>query len=243
MNKRRTIHGIDPYAPGGIDALLAHHRLTFGDAVMSADAGDSGPAGEPAGTDTGAGTTDAGAAATDAPKADDSKPDAQAWDGKIESLPADVQRVIKDLRAEAAGNRTGKTAAEQQLAAIQKALNPDAKGNEKPDAEALTKALADRESDARQAKTELAVYRLAGKTADADALLDSRNFLAKIADIDPSDSKAITKAIEDAVAENPKLKTTQAAGKSGADFSGGSGESTKKAGNLTEALSQHYSRN
>lgn len=36
---RKTIHGIDPYTPGGIEALLAHHRLTFGDAVMEAGAG------------------------------------------------------------------------------------------------------------------------------------------------------------------------------------------------------------
>jgi hypothetical protein len=30
MPRQRTIHGIDPTAPGGIEALLAHHRLTSG---------------------------------------------------------------------------------------------------------------------------------------------------------------------------------------------------------------------
>lgn len=35
----RTIHGIDLTAPGGIEALMAFHRLTFGDAVMEGDEG------------------------------------------------------------------------------------------------------------------------------------------------------------------------------------------------------------
>lgn len=30
----KTIHGIDLFAEGGIEALLDHHRKTFGDAVM-----------------------------------------------------------------------------------------------------------------------------------------------------------------------------------------------------------------
>lgn len=36
--KKRTIHGIDITAPGGIAALMDFHRLTFGDAVMEVDA-------------------------------------------------------------------------------------------------------------------------------------------------------------------------------------------------------------
>lgn len=31
---KRTVHGIDITAPGGVAALMAFHRLTFGDAVM-----------------------------------------------------------------------------------------------------------------------------------------------------------------------------------------------------------------
>lgn len=34
---KRTIHGIDLTAPGGIEKLFAVHRATFGDAVMEAD--------------------------------------------------------------------------------------------------------------------------------------------------------------------------------------------------------------
>ena len=34
---KRTIHGIDPYAPGGLSDLFAYHRGVFGDAVMEVD--------------------------------------------------------------------------------------------------------------------------------------------------------------------------------------------------------------
>ncbi|WP_372699411.1 hypothetical protein [Arthrobacter sp. JSM 101049] len=59
MSKNKTsrlIHGyIDPYAPGGFEALLAHHRATFGDAVMQ-DPASSG-SGPGSGGDGGAGNT------------------------------------------------------------------------------------------------------------------------------------------------------------------------------------------
>ncbi|KRE79953.1 hypothetical protein [Arthrobacter sp. Soil763] len=214
---RKTIHGIDPYAPGGIEALLAHHRLTFGDAVMEAGAGDGGDGGQQgelqaAGTDGQQGEQKPGGGQQEA------KP--SEWDGKVESLPAGAQKIINDLRKAEGDERVAK----KTLDAIQKALNPDAEGD-KPDADALARAVTEREAEAKQAKTELAVYKLSGKAgADADALLDSRGFLAKIADLDPTDTAKITKAIEDAVKDNPKLKQARAAGVSGADFSGGTGE-------------------
>ncbi|WP_345600317.1 hypothetical protein, partial [Thermocatellispora tengchongensis] len=199
MNKPRLIHGIDLYAPGGLEALFAYRRAQFGDAVMqlgAGDAGDSG-AGDQQGAEGGTGGDQAAAGA--GAQQDGEKPagDQQAeWDGKVESLPAAAQKIIADLREEAGDERVaGKT-----LSAIQKALNPDAKGDEKPDADQLAKALAERDTETRQAKTELAVYRLAGKhSADADALLDSRAFLAKIADLDPSKTADIEKAIKEAV--------------------------------------------
>lgn len=53
-------HGIDITAPGGIDQLIAFHRLSFGDAQMNANggeggssSGDSGGAGESGGSDDG----------------------------------------------------------------------------------------------------------------------------------------------------------------------------------------------
>ena len=154
------------------------------------------------------------------PPAATEPPKASEWDGKVESLPADAQKMIRDLRGKDADERV----AAKTLAAIQKALNPDA-AEEKADPVKLAAQLAERDADAKQAKTELAVFRLASKQgADADALLDSRAFLAKIAELDPSKSADIEKAIKDAVTDNPKLKLVQAASASGSDFSGGSGE-------------------
>lgn len=174
-------------------------------------------------TTTAATGTQQATQATEATQAATTAAEATAaeWDGKVETLPSAAQKLINDLRKEAGDERVAK----KTLDAIQKALNPDAKGDEKPTAEQLTKALTEREADAKQAKTELAVYKLAGKhSADADALLDSRAFLAKIADLDPTKTADIEKAIKEAVTNNPKLKTVLAAGASGADFSGGSGE-------------------
>lgn len=54
-------HGIDLSAPGGIDALLAFHRQTFGDAVMEADPADAAAAAAKAAADA------AAAAATSEP--------------------------------------------------------------------------------------------------------------------------------------------------------------------------------
>ncbi|MFC7860700.1 hypothetical protein ACFQ9D_12020 [Arthrobacter koreensis] len=232
---RKTIHGIDLTAPGGLEALFAYRRAQFGAAMMMADGGDGGEGG-----DAGAGGGNALADGGDKGGEKGGDTGAQEWDGKVESLPADAQRIIADLRKEAGDERV----AAKTLAAIQKALNPDAKGDEKPDAAALTKALTEREADAKQAKTELAVYRLAGKNgADPDALLDSRGFLAKLADLDPSDTAKITKAITDAVKDNPKLKAVLAAGASGADLTGGSGEKRNRSNvTLDSALTSHYGK-
>lgn len=238
MPNMKLIHGIDPYAPGGIEALMAHHRLTFGNAVMQEGAGGGeGPAGGEAPAGTPAATPDP--PATQAPKAETPPAGSPAPAAeKVEDLPAWAQKQISDLRGKDGDERV----AAKTLAAIQKALNPDAKGDEKPNAEQLAKDLAARDTAAKQAQTELAVYKLAGKQgADADALLDSRSFLAKIADLDHTDTKAVTKAITDAITDNPKLKAARAAGQSGADFSGGSGEQrTKKSVSLAEAAATHY---
>ncbi|WP_404285424.1 hypothetical protein [Glutamicibacter arilaitensis] len=243
MPNIKLIHGIDLTAPGGLDALFAYRRAQFGDAQMNANAGGDGdpagtpagtPAGEPAGTPAPPATPATPPPGLPAPKGDEAKP----WDGKIESLDPAVQKVISDLRKESGDERVAK----KTLDAITKALNPDATDGEKPTAEQLTAQLTEQATDAKQARTELAVYKLAGKAgADADALLDSRAFLAKLAALDHNDTKAVTKAITDAITENPKLKAVLAAGKSGADFSGGSGEQrTKKSVSLAEAAANHY---
>jgi hypothetical protein len=99
------------------------------------------------------------------------------------------------------------------------------------------------ESEARSTAVQLAVYRAAATAgADPDALLDSRTFLTSLAEIDPKDTAAITKAIEAAVKTNPKLSATPAAGASGAPMPGGPGGTRERPTSLGAAVSGHYGR-
>lgn len=83
--------------------------------------------------------------------------------------------------------------------------------DEKADPAKLTEQLTATAADARQAKVELAVFRAAqAASADAAALLDSRSFLAKLADIDPSDGAAVSAAVTEAVAANPAFAVAAA---------------------------------
>lgn len=239
MNKK-TIHGIDLTAPGGLEALFAYRRAQFGDAVMEAGAGEGGE-----GSEAGAGQqqAEAGAAAagTEA-KGTESQEGAKPaeWDGKVESLPAGVQKIINDLRKDDGDERIAK----KTLDAIQKALNPDAKDGEKPDAEALTKALTAKDDTIRTLQIERALDKAAAKAGADTDLLDA--VLARkgsLKELDPS-AKDFTSKLDALVkAEldgNPKLRLARAAGQSGSDFSGGSGEGAKKPTTLAGAMSKHY---
>lgn len=240
-------HGIDLTRPGGVEALLEFHRSIFGDARMEGgdDGGDGGGDGSGAGGDGSGsgGTGDTGNGSS----GDGGGQKPAEWDGKIESLPAGVQKIITDLRKEAGDERV----ATKTLTALQKLLNPDA-GDGKPDPEKLTADLtAERTAHQTLQADHAGLQRehqvlLAALDAGADhqALLDSRSFLAKVKDLDPATSDfaakvtaAVTKALED----NPKLKATQAAAASGTDHSGGSGEDTSKTPmSLDQAVRTHY---
>lgn len=74
----------------------------------------------------------------------------------------------------------------------------------------LTEQVNASQAQAKQANVELAVFRAAdAANGDASALLDSRTFLAKVADLDPTNSDALVAAIAEAVAENPRLGKTE----------------------------------
>jgi hypothetical protein len=93
---------------------------------------------------------------------------------------------------------------EATLAKVAEALGLDA-GN-KSDPEAIAKQLAATQAEARARSVELAVLRAAQAAgADGDALLDSRGFLKKVADVDPADGDAVKAAVAAAVAANPKF--------------------------------------
>jgi hypothetical protein len=163
-------------------------------------------------------------AATEPPAAPTAQPEAASApasatpaatpDNDVKSLPDWAQKLISDARSEAGKARTTakQNAAEEakkELAqTVAKALG--IVEDETPDPAQLTAQVAEQTAAARQAQVELAIYRNAdAASGDPGALLDSRNFLTAIKDVDPSDSAAIQAAITAAVTANPRLGRTE----------------------------------
>lgn len=217
---RNTIHGIDITAPGGITALMDFHRRTFGDAVMEAE-----PPTPPADPAAPAAPADPGT-----PPADPETPPAapKTYD----------EAYVKKLRDENAANRTksrdAEAAADAKIKAALKALglSDEAEDPLKAAQDAAAANAAERDSakaTARDTAAELIVWRNAKELGvDPSAITDSKAFEKAIKDLDPTDPKfgeAVKAAAKTAAENNPKLKAAQvAAGASGADFSGGTGE-------------------
>jgi hypothetical protein len=149
-----------------------------------------------------------------------SKDDAQ----EVASLPQWAQDLIKKLRSGDAAKRVElknlKGANQKQLDAIATALGlkpTDA------DPETLKKKLTESNDDVRATKIELAVYQAADDRATAHALLDSVSFRKSIEGLDTTADEFST-TIGDLVTEAAKkLPQKTKAGKSGGDFSGGTG--------------------
>lgn len=235
---RKTIHGIDLTAPGGLEALFAFRRAQFGDATMSVAPAEGAPAGPPAGAPA-AVVAPVVTPATVAPVV---APPAAAAE-KVEDLPDWAQKIIRDTRDEAAANRTGKTTVEQQLAALTKILNPEAAAGEAPDPAALATQLAAKDETIRTLTIDNALA--ASLTTNQASPLTASVLRGENAfkDLDPAapDFQAkLDAVVKEAVTKHPELKTVQAAGASGANFSGGSGESAKKETTLAGAVANHY---
>lgn len=172
-------------------------------------------------------TTQQGGAAAAPAKPADEKP---ADDGKTFTQ-ADVERIIAgrfqkyadydDLKNQVAELSPLK----EQFDTIARAFG---KQDDKPaDPAELAKQVSAEQAKAREAAVQLAVYRTAGTAgANPDALLDSASFLRTLAQVDPSDTAAVTAAINAAVEANPRLKVeTEApfptAGQAGICVTGG----------------------
>jgi hypothetical protein len=187
-------------------------------------------------TDTTDVTTDAAAtdqSAQDAQTTDTTTTDAgqqaakDPWDDPATAR-AEIERLRRENGSERVNAKQAAAAAERER--ILRLLNPEA---EAPTVESLSaqiqekdQTLTQAQADAAAAKLELAVYKAAPLAkADAAALLDSNSFRAAVADIDPTDTDAITAAITAATQTNPRLKASQAAAVGGADIAGGAGQS------------------
>jgi len=155
---------------------------------------------------------------------------------KVEDLPDWAQKVIRDLRDEAAGNRTGKNQAEQQhqqtLDKIATALG--LKGDDTKDPDKLAADLKDERDKTRRKTVELAVYRAAAQhDADPAALLDSRSFLDSLDDLDPNADDFGTRVgtrIADAVTKNSRLKISGPGGTAGGGRDMGQGRQGSQTG-------------
>lgn len=209
------------------------------------------PAPSPSGPAAGApapGTAPA-APAPGAPPADPATPSAgPAQPQSVDQLPAWAQKIITDARTEAGTYRTqlreAQTATSQQgdlLAKVAQAIGLQVDG--KPDPEKLAGELTAAQQQARQTSVELAVYKAAGPAGGkADALLDSRSFMASVADLDPGSktfAADVAAAVKKAVEANPALKaeTPKApAGPSGTPNGGGPGTAPSKPATLEDAI-------
>ena len=202
----------------------------------------------PAGDGGGAPPADAPPAA-DAPPPADAPPAAPKAGESLPDDPAALKAEIVRLRKENGDTRTNAkaTAADEaraeMAATIAKALGlgKDAA----PTADELAVQVKTAQDTARSAQVELAVYKAAGAaSANPTALLDSRSFLAKVADLDPAKAgfaDKVSAAIKAAVADHPELKASLVAARSSVDHSGGTGEGTqRKPMSLNDAASKHY---
>ncbi|MEU6649507.1 hypothetical protein ABZ904_08670 [Streptomyces sp. NPDC046900] len=227
----------------------------YGHGPFSPVYADGGDGDDSSGGDTG-GTGDGGTGGAGTGSGSANPWEGFQWDGKVDSLPDSVAKVIRDAREEAGKARTtakanaANDARQELLATISKAIGLDS-GEKLPTAEELTQQLATStgqltaaQEDALAARIELSVWRTAQRLgANADALLDSRAFVDKIdsLDVDPTDLAAFTTAVEQqvtaALQANPGLRAMQGPGRSGADL-GGAGGSGDQATSLDKQIAQ-----
>lgn len=158
--------------------------------------------------------TPAQPAATPSPQAEPVTPAAQ----EVSDLPDWAQKIIKDARDDAAKARTTakSTAAEEARKAMAEdigralgIITDDTPAEDKLTPEELKNLLAGERTTAKGARVELAVFKAAqaGGNFNVTALLDSRQFLDSIKDVDPGDSEALATKIAEAVEANPWLQS------------------------------------
>ncbi|MFE5852010.1 hypothetical protein ACFQ61_02120 [Streptomyces sp. NPDC056500] len=171
-------------------------------------------------------------------------------EGDESALPAWAQKALSDARAEAgktrvtAKQKAADDAKQQYAQEIGKILGL-VKDDSAADPTQLTAQLTAAQAQARQNAVELAAFKAAGaENARADRLLNSRSFLERLADLDPSAADfgaQMTAAIKAEIATDPDLYKAgptkpHSAAKGGADFSSApTGE--RKAATLNDAVS------
>jgi hypothetical protein len=234
------------------------------------DSGQSGgqQGGQSGGQDPAAGGSDQGGqSASGGQQQGGASGQQDAAEGDISKLPAWAQKLIKDTRGEAANHRTkardaegkakdAETKHQSTLDGIAKALGLK-QDDGPPDPAKLTEQL--QQSQAQQqaaqeaavsAQIELQVYRTAQRLgANADRLLDSRQFCDKVDALEPQDEADFATLVEAevkaALDKDPSLRANGQGPppRSGADMPGAPGAGTRKRStSLSEAVAKHYQR-
>jgi hypothetical protein len=166
-------------------------------------------------------------------------------------IPAALTKAVDELaqaRKDAARYRTNGNEVATKVAAMEAQFAKVAAhlGIEDTDPESVAKkALEENESlkaEIKQRKLVDAIGAAATKEkADAAALADSRTFMDAVAKLDPAAddfASALEAEMKKAIEANPKLKATQAAGRSGTDHNGnGDGDKPKS---LADAVTAAY---
>lgn len=155
----------------------------------------------------------------DASKGDDGDDDKGAAEKKDEK-DADKPPAGPDWKARSRQNEAGKKAAEKKLASVLAALGVDDKGDLTP--AQLKQKFEDADAETKGLKVENAVIKAASKAGvDADELTDSKRFMSKVADLDPSEAsfaKDVKALIDAELKARPSLKI------GGVDDKGGKGK-------------------
>lgn len=200
--------------------------------------------GDTSGTDSGQGAS--GTQSDDTGKSgEDAKPEPK----EVKDLPAWAQKIVRDARKQAADERGAKEKAEQSSkAALDKiAVALGFKKGEEVDPaklqEQLTADVAKANGERDEARLELAVFKAADKHgADPSALLDSRDFLKDVGELDATDKDFATDLVElikQRVKDNPTRYAREApkAKKSGAEHMNG-GKPSERTGSLHAAVAK-----
>jgi hypothetical protein len=225
---------------------------TSGDGADTAGGSDSGQQQDKPNDGTGQTNSGQGADGTqnDGKSGQDTKPEPK----EVKDFPAAAQKLIRELRKEAADNRAKASAAEestkQQLEKIAIALGFK-KGEDVDPAklqEQLTADVTKANSERDNARQELAVWKAADKHgADPSALLDSREFLKEVGELDATDKSFaddLAALIKQRVKDNPTRYAREAPKpkKSGSEHMNGGTSTGERTGSLHAAVAKTMTR-
>lgn len=226
---KRTIHGIDPYAPGGLIALMAHHYATFGDAVME-DNGGSGGEGEGSGGGEGEGA----AGASGEGSGGEGEGSGAGGDGEGENALGDAgKKALDAMKAQVKAAKAEKAAALAELKTIKDAADLAAKT---PDEQAIAQARQEAKAEVTEAANKKLVSAelkaaAVGKLANpelAQKLIDSSGISVD------AEGNVDVEAVADAVTELLTQYPSLAAQGGARQFDSGRGKQAP-AGQLTQA--------